>query len=201
MTGAGLVGRPGSMGNVTNKPPATARWWARSRGLPPEAYQAWRASVATLSGCPQRILAWAAALPGFAIGSPALLSFTDGDDWAHVGWHEIERGGWDSQVGALSWTLYAEPGEARPRGSVELLDPGRLPELFRERVSATIAFEQFVALAGDRGVVISARRDLRDGGDVTWHSTLTRGLTWKGHGVRAAADEAVTRLRTEYDVS
>lgn len=189
------------MGTVSNQPPATVRWWSRSRGLPPEAFEAWRTSISERTGCPQRILAWAAAVNGFAIGSPALLSFTRGDGWAHVGWHEVERGGWNSEQGALNWTLYAEPGAARPSGSVELIDPGRLPELFRERVAATIAFEQFVAVAGDRGVIISARRDLRDGGDVTWHSTLTRGLSWQVDGVRAAADDAVTRLRTEYDVS
>ena len=30
------------------------------------------------------------------------------------------------------------------RGSLELTDPGRFPELFRERIQATIAVERFV---------------------------------------------------------
>ena len=120
--------------------------------------------------------------------------------WKHVGWHEIERGSWNAELGKLSWVLHAAPGKPSPRGSLELVEPGRLPELFRERISATIAIEKFVPLLGERGVTISARRDLGGGGAVAWHSTLTRGLSWETDGVRAAVDQAMEQLRTEYDV-
>jgi hypothetical protein len=75
-----------------------------------------------------------------------------------------------------------------------------LPELFRERIVATIAIEKFVPLMGERGVTISARRDLGGTGAVAWHSTLTRGLSWQTAGVRAAVDQAMEQVRTEYDV-
>jgi hypothetical protein len=75
-----------------------------------------------------------------------------------------------------------------------------LPELFRERIVATIAIEKFVPLMGERGVTISARRDLGGTGAVVWHSTLTRGLSWQTAGVRAAVDQAMEQVRTEYDV-
>ena len=74
-----------------------------------------------------------------------------------------------------------------------------MPELFRERISATIVLERFVPIAGERGVIVSARRNLVEDGAISWHTTLTRGLTWATDGVREAADLAVEQLRMEYD--
>lgn len=169
-------------------------WWSRSRGLPRPAYAAWIESLADHPGRPRRILAWALGPQGYVVGSPAALSW-GGPDWCHVGWHEIERGGWNAETATLSWTLYGGR-----RGSAALAPPRRLPELFRERVAASIALERFVSVAGDRGVIVTARRDLGIDGGISWHSTLTRGLTWQSDGVRAIADEALARLRSEYDL-
>jgi hypothetical protein len=174
---------------------AGSAWWSRARGLPPEAYSAWHASLAQFPGRPVRILAWAEGPAGFVVGSPAVLSWGGEDAWTHVGWHEIERGGWNAETAALSWVLHGGR-----RGSVTLEQPGRLPELFRERIAATIALERFVPVAGDRGVIVTARRDLAAGGGISWHSTLTRGLTWRSEGVQAAADQAMAELRSEYDL-
>jgi hypothetical protein len=170
-------------------------WWSRTRGLPRPAYAGWAASLAQTRGRPVRILAWAKGPGGFVVGSPAALSWGDQGEWTHLGWHEIERGEWNAETATLSWTL---PGGGR--GAVTLADPGRLPELFRERIAATIALERFVPVAGDRGVIVTARRDLAADGVISWHSTLTRGLTWHSEGVRAAADRAMAELRTEYDL-
>jgi hypothetical protein len=128
------------------------------------------------------------------LGSPAALSWGE-QEWRHVGWHEIERGGWNAETAKLSWAQYGGR-----RGSVGLDEPGRLPELFRERVAASIAVERFVSVQGDRGVIVTARRDLGRDGEISWHTSLTRGLTWQTDGVRAVADEALTRLRTEFDL-
>jgi hypothetical protein len=49
-------------------------------------------------------------------------------------------------------------------------------------------------------VVIAARRDLGGSGTVVWHGTLTRGLSWQTDGVRAAVDQAMEQVKTEYDV-
>jgi len=183
---------------MAEKPMTRSPWWSRSRGLPPAAYASW---VASLPGRPTRILAWARTETGFCIGSPSALSYGDQFGWRHLGWHEIERGGWDAATGELRWTELSAPGDPPTTGAVALTEPGRLPELFRERVSATIAVEKFVALAGSRGVVITARRDLAAAGAITWHATLTRGLTWQTDGVRAAVDQAMAELRREYDLS
>ena len=185
------------MGNDTVRGSA---WWSRSRGLPRAVYESWRSSLAAQPDRPARVLAWARTSTGYCIASPTILSYGDEEGWKHVGWHEIERGSWNAERRKLSWLLNAAPGEPSPRGSLELIEPGRLPELFRERISASIAIERFVPLVGERGVTITARRDLGASGRVAWHSTLTRGLSWETDGVRDAVDQATEELRTEYDV-
>ena len=175
-------------------------WWSRSRGLPRAVYESWRSSLAAQPDRPARILAWARTSTGYCIASPANLSYGDEDEWKNIGWHEIERGGWNAELRKLSWVLHAAPGNPALRGSLQRVEPGRLPELFRERVSATIALERFVPLVGERGVTITARRDLGASGRVAWHSTLTRGLSWESDAVRAAVDQAMAELRAEYDV-
>jgi hypothetical protein len=117
-----------------------------------------------------RILAWGRMPDGYCIGSPALLSYGSDDGWQQVGWHEIQRGGWNAERGELSWTEVAQPGQIARRRTIPLTEPGRLPELFRERVAATIAVERFVPIAGEHGVIVTARRDLSQDGSISWHS-------------------------------
>ena len=105
--------------------PATrTAWWSRSRGLPGDAYASWRSSMQEVSGRTPRILAWAGEGDQLAIGSPTVLSTGGAGGWQHVGWHEIERGGWDATSSRLRWRTTAAPRRER---SVTLTDPGRLP--------------------------------------------------------------------------
>ena len=171
----------------------SSRWWSRARGLPRDVHASWVASMAAEPGRPARILAWAAGgvpVERFCIGSPAVLSAGGVEAWQHVGWHRIERGGWNDELHQLSWVQL----DGR-RGSVQLDEPGRLPELFRERIEATIVVRQFVPLAGERGVTVSARRPPGGGGPLIWHTSLTRGLSWQTPCVREAADDALAQTR------
>ena len=140
--------------------------------------------------------AWAKTPTGFCIASPAAFSFGDQLAWKHLGLARDRARRLELRsCNKLSWVRYAAPGEAPTHGVLELTEPGRLPELFRERISATIAVERFVPLAGERGVIIAARRDLGGSGAVVWHGTLTRGLSWQTDGVRAAVDQAMGQVR------
>jgi len=184
---------------VASEKERSSPWWSRSRGLPKTAYDSWRSSLAARANSPTRILGWAETSSGFCIAAPATFSYGDELAWQHLGWHEIERGSWNAELNKLSWVRYAPAVEIPSRGLLELTEPGRLPDLFRERISATIAVERFVPLAGERGVIIAARRDLGHG-SVEWHGTLTRGLSWQTDGVRAAVDQAMEQVKAEYDV-
>ena len=79
-----------------------------------------------------------------------------------------------------------------------LAEPARLPELFRERVAASIAVERFVPIRGERGVTVTARRDLGAAGTLSWHSTLTRGLSASTDGVADQVARAEADLQAEY---
>ena len=75
-----------------------------------------------------------------------------------------------------------------------------MPELFRERIAASIVVERFLPVSGDRGVVLNGRRDLAQANPVfEWHATLGRGLSWRTPGLREVVDEALAELRSEYD--
>ncbi len=176
----------------------TGRWWGRGRGLPRDVFDDWSSAVAAAGG-PARILAWTHiagdTASAYAIGSPAALSTGRPGDWRHVGWHTIEHGGWNAETGRLTWREYGGR-----RGAVALPTPARLPELFRERVAASIVVERFLPVRGDRGIVVHGRRDLgRDDQPIAWHTSLGRGLSWSIPGLREAADRAVAELRLEYD--
>jgi hypothetical protein len=61
--------------------------------------------------------------------------------------------------------------------------------------------EKLVPIRNGRSVLISGRRDLAEGDvRITWNSTLPRGMTWDTEGVRAATEEAIAQVRTEYDM-
>jgi len=175
---------------------ANSGWWTKTRGMAREAYESWSRSAATAQGRSVRILAWATTADGYVVASPSALSVGDTDSWTHTGWHEMDRGGWDGATGQLSWSGYHGDPQV-----VELTDPGRLPEVFRERVSASILLERFVPIVNGRGVTISGRRDPGSpSGQISWHTELGRGLTWQTPGVQTAVDEAVALVRTEYDM-
>ncbi len=178
--------------------PGAGRWWSRTRGLPREVHEAFVASLDLPSSSPApRILARAETPDGVCIGGPALLSYGNTAHWTHVGWHQIERGGWNVETARLRWTLYG--GQ---QGFVELSQPGRLPELFRERVAASIVLEKFVPLQGGRGVTIVGRRDLgKSDAPIIWHTTLGRGLSWDADGVQEVADTALAQVQAEYDIA
>jgi hypothetical protein len=171
----------------------------------------WQASVRAAGLVPGALLGWERTVDDdYCIASTGLLSISIGTPgaltWRHIGWHLIERGGYDRDTATLHWQLYDE-GNGPESGAVRLKDPGRLPGIFRDRVAASIAFEQFIGLDGARqvkgveaGVIVSGRRDLsRPDSDISWHASVPREIDWNVPGLRELADTAIIRLKSEYD--
>ncbi len=170
------------------------------RGLDRSVYRGWRDSLADKSQ--GQVLAWGrTADGGFCIAAGGVLSIgADGSQaWRHIGWHQIERGGFDADSRTLRWTLYDSAAE----DTVTLTEPGRVPQIFRERVAASIAVEQFIPMEPDsptRGVIISGRRDLaHPDAPIQWRASLPKGMNWQVPGITEFADSAIGRLRGEYD--
>lgn len=139
------------------------------------------------------MLAWGRGSDVLAVGLADRLAVRQGGEWRFVAWDAIDVGGWDPATGELRWS-----GEDI-EGSVALDEPGALPELFRERVQASIALQQVLDLGGGERAVISARRNPgRAEGDLSWRvSHPSKRLT---DASRAYIEAEVSRLRAEYDI-
>jgi hypothetical protein len=182
-------------------------WAGPRRGMDRGIHTGWLASAKAAGLTPGTLLAWELTDDRrYCIASAGLLSLSSSDpsspDWRHIGWQQIERGGYDSGTDSLHWQLYDAAADER----VRLEKPGRLPEVFRDRVAASIAVEQFIAVEGARkvkgvepGVIISGRRDLsRPESAIEWRASLPRGLDWDTPGLRDLAEDAIARLSSEY---
>ena len=131
------------------------------------------------------------------VGLADRLVYPTADGWTAVAWHEIERGGWDSSTQQLHWTRVDGT-----RVEVALAEPGRLAQLFQERVNATVAYTQLLTFGGRHSVVISARRSLADlTAPLSWHLTPGQGTT--AEQVEASAEVAgeLQRLQRDFGLS
>ena len=110
---------------------------------------------------PSRSLAAARGPAGWCFLLPECLAYEQGGEWRFVLWHEIEQGSWNDQNRELRWE---ELGGRR--GRVLLDHPARVPEVFKERVQASIVLQQQVPIEGTReGGVVSAEQLLEQAWD------------------------------------
>lgn len=153
------------------------------------------AALRTELGARPRILTWGRTSDGYAVGLPDRLSISEAAGWRHVAWHQIDHGEWDEDTSTMRWSGPAGDG------SVRLTDPGRLPDLLRDRVAASIAVERRVSIPGTRnGAIVMARRDLGDPSAVLeWRVVPGRGTRLSLPAVAAAADAALAETRAEYE--
>jgi hypothetical protein len=103
-----------------------------------------------------------------------------------LAWEEVIRAAWDAPV--LEMQV--------PQTTVRLVldDPGGIPEIVNERVKASVVMQQHVALVGDLGVRLVARR--RPGStDIVWRVTFDAGLDANDPQIRDAAEQALAELR------
>lgn len=103
-----------------------------------------------------------------------------------VFWDQVIRATWDEPVMEVQL----------PDGPYRLVieRPGMIPQVVNERVKASVVVQHHVALRGDKGVRIVARR--RPGTqDVTWRVTFDAGLDHHDPELREQADAALQDLR------
>ena len=75
-----------------------------------------------------------------------LVVLTDETDLA-VAWHEIVHGGWNGETSTLSWDFLDGSG-----ASVKLSSPGKIPEVFRSKVTESIVATKTVPVRGGDAV-------------------------------------------------
>lgn len=129
-------------------------------------------------------LAWAPVAGDWVVASRDRLFLPMQDP---IAWDEVIRAAWDAPV------LELQLAEGPYRLVIE--QPGLIPEVVNERVKASVVVQHHVALRGDKGVRIVARRK-PGGSEVTWRVTFDPGLDVRDSDLRAQADAALAELRT-----
>lgn len=146
-------------------------------------------------GVRPRVLTWARTAGGVVVALPDRMAVRVGESWQDQPWHDIDRGGWDEAASTLSWQDVFGAGHC-----VALAEPGRLPEVFNERVSASIVLQKVVELPGRRRAVVSLRRDLGvTEVPLVWRVNTDADLGDPRVASMLAAERA--RLSAEYDIA
>ena len=157
-----------------------------------------RPAIAVAPG--ERLLAWADAADGRVVGGTRdalyLTSLVEGAD-VRLPWEQVEAATWDDDARALTVTEVGSWGAARPEHRLALVEPGRLLQLVRERVTASVVLQRHVPVTGRHGVRVIARQAPGARGDLTWLFAYDEGIDPDDPVVRLAADEALAAARAD----
>jgi len=142
----------------------------------------------------ERLLSWSrtfGAVGGYAVASDTAL-YLPVPEPLRLPWELVAKATWGDDA-----VLVVE-GRVDPRGRdhvwrVRLDDPGAFPTVVYERVTSSVVVSERVALEGDDGVRIVARRA---GDGVRWTVTFDPGLDPNDPDLRRRADEALAELRS-----
>ena len=153
-------------------------------------------SVAVAPG--ERVLAATTATDGTVLaGTRDAFYVATGDDTRRVAWEQVEAADWDRDTATFRLSEVGTWGEQRPVHTAVLADPGRLLELVRERVTASVVLQRHVALGRRRGLRVIARRAPSGAGGVQWVYEYDEGVDPDDPEVRAAAGEALELARRD----
>lgn len=145
---------------------------------------------------PPRVLAWAATEDGVLVALPDRLALQGPDGWTVLPWHSVHGATWTDDGSAFTYATVDAP---RRWHRVAVTDPGRLPEVVRERVEQTFLVRQTVQLAPGRGAVVSGRRPADGSGEVTWHIAPGRGVNLADPHLAEVARGMVEQIRKVWD--
>jgi hypothetical protein len=142
----------------------------------------------------ESVLAWAEATDGTVVaGSRDALYLGD----RRLAWEKVEAADWDRDEDRLRVSEVGTWGESRVEHALTFDDPGRLLELVRERVTASVVLQRHVPVQGRRGLRVIARRAPRGDRPVVWFYEYDEGVDPHDPAVRQAAQSALLAAREE----
>lgn len=147
----------------------------------------------------ERVLAWAASTEGAVVaGTRDALHAreSDGARWS-VPWEQVEAADWDQDTDVLRVSEVGSWGDERPEHTWTLQEPGRLLELVRERVSASVVHQRHVPVTGRRGLRVIARRAPSGRSEIHWVYEYDEGIDPADPQVRAVAEAALRQAREQ----
>jgi hypothetical protein len=149
----------------------------------------------------EKVLAWARTAEGLVAAGTRDAFYVHSDvepgETVRVPWEQVEAADWDADASVLRVSEVGTWGEARPEHVLNIDDPGRLLQLVRERVTATVVVQRHIPVHGRRGLRVIARR--APGGErrVTWIFEYDAGIDPDDPDVRATAQAALAQVREE----
>ena len=154
------------------------------------------AEVLNVAPSGERVLAWGRVTPGgVAVATDAALYLPIGDT-VRLAWDLIAKATF-SEAAVLVVEGRPEPTARDRAWRVVLEEPGALPTVVYERVTSSVVVSERVALRGELGARIVARRA---GEGLRWTVTFDAGLDPRDPVLRAEADEALAELRATLGV-
>ena len=142
----------------------------------------------------EKVLAFASSPSGVVAGTRSALYLPEG---RRIPWEQVEAADWDLDSETLQVSEVGTWGEPRPTYSLVLEEPGRLLQLVRERVTATVVLQRHVPIRGRRGVRVIARRAPTGDRALTWLFEYDEGMDPDDPFVAQAAQEALLSAREE----
>lgn len=134
----------------------------------------------------ERVLAGAADADGaWHVGTDRALHVATGAGWRRIPWEGIDRARFDDDTRRLDVVEVVDFGQPEPSHSLALVEPRRLLDLVRDRVTASVLFSRYAPVRDNRGVKVTARRS-PVGGPVEWSFWLDSGLSPDDPQVQAA---------------
>jgi hypothetical protein len=137
----------------------------------------------------ERVLAWAVGPQGIFIATDIAFHVPGTLTPQRTVWHLIDRASWRDPY--LDVALHATVGGPLATWKVELTEPGKLPQVVRERVTSSVITSLDVDLAGGKAR-IAARRTENDA--VRWSVTPLEGADLSDPDSRAQASALITEL-------
>ena len=153
-----------------------------------------RTSPAVAVGRGESVLAWARAVDGTVVAGTRDALYV-GE--RRVAWEEVEAADWDRDSDLFRVSEVGRWGEQRVEHALRLEEPGRLLELVRERVTASVVMQWHVPVDDRRELRVIARRAPRGDRQVTWFHEYDEGVDPDDPEVRATAREALRQARAE----
>lgn len=146
----------------------------------------------------EKVLAAATAADGSVLAGTrdAFYVAREGEATRRVPWEQVEAADWDRDTDTFRLSEVGSWGEQRPVHVAVLDEPGRLLELVRERVTASVVLQRHVSLGRRRGLRVIARR-APAGGEVQWVYEYDEGVDPDDPSVREAARAALAEARRD----
>lgn len=153
-----------------------------------------QAGLAVRIGPGESVLAWARATDGTVVaGTRDALYIGD----QRLPWEQVEAVDWDRDADLLRIREVGSWGCERAEHAFSFDEPGRLLQLVRERVTASVVLQRHVPLAGRRGVRVIARRAPRGDRPLAWFYEYDEGVDPTDPDVREASEQALTAAQEE----